>query len=90
MNIDQAKALIRALILSVGAILVKKGITDESGLEDIAGAIATIAPIIWSIVEKRSSATLTKAIDHVNDAVANGDVKVLAPATAAPVLVKTP
>lgn len=52
MNTAQICSLVRALLLSAGAVLVKKGVIDDAGLtstvDSIIGLGLVVVPLIWS------------------------------------------
>lgn len=52
MNSAQIASLVRALLLSAGAVLVKKGVVDDAGLtssvDSLIGLGLVIVPLIWS------------------------------------------
>lgn len=56
---DQATALgiLRHLLTAGGAVLVTNGLVNDGQLQTIVGAIVTIAPIIWSVIQKRQQKT---------------------------------
>jgi heme A synthase len=54
MNQEQFTGVVRHVLGAVGAYVVAKGITDESTMIQATGAIATIAAVVWSIIEKRN------------------------------------
>lgn len=64
--------MIRHAIAAGGAALVTNGILSHEQLGEVAGALATIAMIAWSIIQKRQSGKLAKAVETVNAAVQVG------------------
>ena len=52
MNTAQIASLVRALLLSSGAVLVKKGVVDDAGLtstvDSLIGLGLVVVPLIWS------------------------------------------
>jgi hypothetical protein len=54
MNQEQFTGVVRHVLGAVGAYVVAKGITDESTMIQATGAIATLAAVVWSIIEKRN------------------------------------
>lgn len=52
MNTAQILSLVRALLLSAGAVLVKKGVIDDAGLtssvDSLIGLALVVGPVIWS------------------------------------------
>lgn len=53
MNGDQIGGIIRAIISALGGYFVGKGITDAATVTAVAGAGATIAAAVWSILAKK-------------------------------------
>ena len=53
MNGDQIAGIVRAIAAAVGGYLVGKGIIDSSTATSIAGAAATIATAVWSVMSKK-------------------------------------
>jgi hypothetical protein len=51
---DQATALgiLRHLLTAGGAILVTNGFINDGQLQTIIGAVITVAPIVWSVIQK--------------------------------------
>lgn len=49
MNIDQITSLVRTVLVAIGAILVKKGITDSQTWAEVVGALIAAVPIVWSL-----------------------------------------
>ena len=52
MNKEQVLGIIRHTLTFVGGFWVMKGITDESFVTEIVGALVTSIGGIWSIVDK--------------------------------------
>lgn len=50
------QGILRHLLTVAGGALVSLGYIDENGAQAAAGAIATLAAIVWSIIEKKSRA----------------------------------
>ncbi len=48
MNINQIAALVRALLMALGAVLVTHGKLSEGQLEEIVGAVLSLGVILWS------------------------------------------
>lgn len=48
-------ALVRHLITGIGGVLIAKGVIDAGQVELIAGAVASLAMVTWSIVAKKKS-----------------------------------
>ena len=59
MNTAQIQSLIRAVLISAGAILVKKGVVDDAGLgalvDNLIGAGLVIVPIIWAQIHHKNN-----------------------------------
>lgn len=53
MNGDQIGGIIRAIISALGGYFVGKGITDTATVTAVAGAGATIAAAVWSVLAKK-------------------------------------
>ena len=56
MNGEQIGGVVRAIISALGGYFVGKGITDAATVTALAGAAATIAAAVWSIVAKKPAA----------------------------------
>lgn len=63
MNTEQITSLIRALLQSVGAVFVTKGIIDDSTLIAIAGGVAALVGVIWGQWSGREKNTLKQAVE---------------------------
>lgn len=50
---EQIAGIARALVAAVGGYLVGKGLTDAETVAAVAGAVATIAAAVWSVLSKR-------------------------------------
>lgn len=48
--------VVRAVLASVGGVLVSKGYIDDATLQSLVGAIVVIGTAGWSIVQKKSAA----------------------------------
>jgi len=48
MNINQIAALVRSLLLAVGAVLVTRGTLTDGQLQEIVGATISLGVILWS------------------------------------------
>lgn len=48
--------VVRALLASLGGVLVSKGYIDATALEGVVGAIVVIGTTAWSVVSKKSAA----------------------------------
>lgn len=55
MTKDQVLGIIRHAITFVGAILVLKGITNESVVNEVAGSVISLVSIVWSVLSKKES-----------------------------------
>lgn len=53
MNQEQIGGIVRAVISAVGGYFVGKGITDAATVTAVAGAAATIAAAVWSVIAKK-------------------------------------
>jgi hypothetical protein len=53
MNGEQIAGIVRAIVAAIGGYLVGKGITDAETVATIAGAAATVAAAVWSVLSKR-------------------------------------
>ena len=53
MSPEQVAGLVRALLAAVGGFLVSKGLVDDSTLQAVAGAVATLVTAVWSFVAKK-------------------------------------
>jgi len=53
---EQIGGIVRAVVAAVGGILVGKGVIDAQTATAVAGAVATIAVAVWSVIAKRSVA----------------------------------
>lgn len=56
MNGEQIGGVVRAIISALGGYFVGKGITDAATVTAVAGAFATIAAAVWSVVVKKPAA----------------------------------
>ena len=52
-------SLIRHVAMAAGTVLVTKGVTDQAGLEALAGGLVALAALIWGLVNKRNKAPAT-------------------------------
>lgn len=50
MNINQVLSIMRAVLMGLGGILVAKGITDPTGLEQAVGAVVMLVSAAWSML----------------------------------------
>lgn len=53
MNGEQIAGIVRAVISAVGGYLIGKGLVDAATVTAVAGAAATIAAAVWSVVSKK-------------------------------------
>lgn len=51
---DQVAGVVRAIVAAAGGYFVGKGLIDQSTATAIAGAAATIATAVWSVVSKKA------------------------------------
>jgi len=61
---DQAQALgiLRGLLTALGGALVANGVINDGQLQTIVGALVTVTPIIWSVIQKwQQHAAVVKA-----------------------------
>lgn len=56
MNAEEFGGIVRTVLAAVGGIAVTKGYLDNATMVALAGAAATIAVAVWSIVAKRRAA----------------------------------
>lgn len=51
---DQAQILgiLRGVLAALGGSLVANGVINDGQLQTIIGAVLTIAPIVWSVIQK--------------------------------------
>lgn len=52
MNQEQFAGIVRHILGAVGALVISKGIADESLVIQATGALGTLAAVAWSIIEK--------------------------------------
>jgi hypothetical protein len=53
MNGEQIAGIVRAIVAAVGGYLVGKGLADAETVAAVAGAAATIAAAVWSVLSKK-------------------------------------
>jgi hypothetical protein len=53
MNGEQIAGIVRAVVAAIGGYLVGKGITDAETVAAVAGAAATVAVAVWSVLAKK-------------------------------------
>jgi hypothetical protein len=56
MNGEQIAGIVRAVVAAIGGYLVGKGITDAETVAAVAGAAATVAVAVWSVLSKKKPA----------------------------------
>ena len=56
MDSSQLFGIVRAVVAALGGYLVGQGMLDDSTAQQLAGAVATIAAAVWSVVSKRKAA----------------------------------
>ena len=54
MHTDHIAGVVRAVVAAIGGYFVGRGIIDESTATAIAGAAATIATAVWSVIAKKA------------------------------------
>ena len=54
MTSDQIGGIVRAIVSAVGGYFIGKGLLDASMVTSLAGAAATIASAIWSVLSKKT------------------------------------
>lgn len=55
MNSEEVGGVVRAVVAALGGVAVTKGLTDAGTVTAVAGAAATIAVAVWSVMAKRRS-----------------------------------
>lgn len=50
--------LARHVLTAIGGILVAQGIIDQSAVEGVTGALATLGGVVWSVIQKKKSGKL--------------------------------
>ena len=55
MNGEQIAGIVRAIVAEVGGYLVGKGLADAETVAAVAGAAATIAAAVWSVLSKKKA-----------------------------------
>jgi|TARA_R110000868_G_scaffold403692_1_gene681189 hypothetical protein len=55
MNGEQIAGIVRAIVAAVGGYLVGKGLADAETVAAVAGAAATIAAAVWSVLSKKKA-----------------------------------
>lgn len=55
MKREEVLSLVRHLLTFVGAVLVKKGFTDDGTLEMAIGGVMAIASMLWSNADKKAT-----------------------------------
>jgi len=56
MSGEQIAGIVRAVVAALGGYLVGKGLTDAETVAAVAGAAATLAAAVWSVLSKRNEA----------------------------------
>lgn len=56
MTSDQVAGIVRAVVSAIGGYFIGRGVTDASTVTAVAGAAATIATAIWSVMAKKPPA----------------------------------
>jgi hypothetical protein len=56
MTSDQIAGIVRALVSAVGGYFIGKGVVDANTVATVAGAAATIATAVWSVMAKKPAA----------------------------------
>jgi len=55
MSAEQIAGIVRAIVAAVGGYLVGKGLADAETVAAVAGAAATIAAAVWSVLSKKKA-----------------------------------
>lgn len=53
MSGEQIAGIVRAVVAALGGYLVGKGLADAETVAAVAGAAATLAAAVWSVLSKR-------------------------------------
>ena len=53
MNAEQFAGVVRAIVAALGGFLVAKGVADAETVAAVAGAAATLAAAVWSVLSKK-------------------------------------
>ncbi|MGA1111743.1 MAG: hypothetical protein ACO3VO_09115 [Ilumatobacteraceae bacterium] len=56
MSGEQVAGVVRAVVAALGGYLVARGVTDMETVAAVAGAVATLAAAVWSVLSKRNEA----------------------------------
>jgi hypothetical protein len=56
MNQDQVMGLVRHALTAIGGIVIAKGLASDGNVQEIIGALMTLAGVIWSIKSKKTPA----------------------------------
>lgn len=48
LNLAQMQSIIRAFLLFAGSSLVTLGVTTDSVVSDVSGALLVLVPVVWS------------------------------------------
>ena len=81
-NQEQVMSAIRWILTTIGPILIGHGYTSDSTLTAIGGAVLSLVPLIWSMIDKTQTSLISKvaAMPEVTkvvtiNAIANGTLK---------------
>jgi len=55
MKQEQIAGIVRAVVAAVGGYFIGKGMVDAANVEIIAGALATLATAVWSVMAKKAA-----------------------------------
>lgn len=61
----QVLSAIRTLLGVLAGVLIGKGITDEATATAVIGAVTTLLPLIWGVVEKNATEQKTQAREAI-------------------------
>ena len=53
MTMEQVGGIVRAIVSAIGGYFVGRGLIDSSTATAVAGAAATIATAVWSVISKK-------------------------------------
>lgn len=56
MTKEQTLGIVRHVLAAAGVWLVATGQLDEAAMQEAAGAVLTLAAVVWSLWEKRAAA----------------------------------
>lgn len=57
MRTDMILGIVRHVLTAAGGVLVTKGVTDAANVEQAVGALVFLIGLVWSILQKRGTAT---------------------------------